>query len=901
MIRAALAQRAVACGAPMCRRAVVFAVLLLSVLAMRAEDQIFWTANDRLARNGQEWSAWPCEVYGLNSATEDLLNATVKTAWSVGGLHCAFDVAGKSVAGSSELALPSQLKIELLAEPPERRRERRRFEIRVSSVGTINRLTVDKQSDQDKATLVAGSEVAISRRADGVRVETFVPWSELGLNGVETGSRIGLRLRIARVDNGNEIVARSASDASAAGEKPDAIPTRLRSFILSDAEPPRLSVDAQEICLQGQPFVRIAAVAGERQPSQHYVVSGDASEAVDLPKVLPLSPSASGGLDVGVRYLALNPTVACPARLTFRLSDPSTGAARTLDVPIPVAHESSTVLARMRPIVVAAPAEQRDMVLLLQACALEAVAESVADGGADYDPAHVERRTDEIVAWAREVAAVPPNSPSFPFRAWRSERDGAVRPVRLIYPWNFDPAARYPARILIYGRNVGRGRLQFVEDDLRAWHSRQYYPYSGDHFTIVLFDASNDDEELEKTSLAYVFERLIPSLPIDPRRIGISGGSVGAHQAIDLAIRHPGRFAWAAGRAGSYQVPICFGAFTERAKFVSNLRDVPVFLTAGDAEDTSTGLFYDLLQTNAIPCRSEVVDHARHLFYPPPPPDDIVRHEAAAVSPHVVFKTLAPDYGGDGWIAINALETWGEMAEIDATLGGGRATVLTRNVAELRMRAGEIDPAMLPLTVVWNGREMAVVTERKDYVFSTPPEQGGGPPLRKRASQSGPAKRIEWHPITIVYGTKHTPTAYALQERAVEIVRQRVGLGDAQMRLGDYQIVADRDCTWADLKGRNVWVLGGPAENALWETLTEYAPVLSSVSNTCGKFDLLSFIFPKRDDNGRYVYLEVAANPIGYSLPILSVPSHDICAQRRMRDGTITGRALDFDAKWTLR
>lgn len=179
-------------------------------------------------------------------------------------------------------------------------------------------------------------------------------------------------------------------------------------------------------------------------------------------------------------------------------------------------------------------------------------------------------------------------------RAFRSAIDGEWIPIKVVLPWSFDPGHRCPAGLYLYGKGQHRNRAEFMQGDLDATAPQQHLPRSGDVISIVPYQCSEAGYELERKTLAYIFDQLMPTLPVGRSRVGIYGGSAGARQAI----RHPDHCASVAARAGS-----CSGLLLDcegsNGGPAADLVGTAVNLQSGDNDGTVTSTnraLYQLLK-----------------------------------------------------------------------------------------------------------------------------------------------------------------------------------------------------------------------------------------------------------------------------------------------------------------
>jgi len=177
-------------------------------------------------------------------------------------------------------------------------------------------------------------------------------------------------------------------------------------------------------------------------------------------------------------------------------------------------------------------------------------------------------------------------------------------PFRLLYPLHYHKHKRYPLVLFLHGAGK-RGRdneapLTTVPAALTDSTGREKYPC----FILVPQCPKNDvwvkfphfPESIQTTALPTpsaraalaILDSLMRQLPIDRKRIYITGYSMGGEGTFDFLTRRPHLFAAA--------IPICSVADTARAGLIYQ---IPVWVFHGDQDDVNN-VKYSRLMMDAL-------------------------------------------------------------------------------------------------------------------------------------------------------------------------------------------------------------------------------------------------------------------------------------------------------------
>lgn len=169
------------------------------------------------------------------------------------------------------------------------------------------------------------------------------------------------------------------------------------------------------------------------------------------------------------------------------------------------------------------------------------------------------------------------------------EQDGHKLPYRLLKPAMVDEGKKYPLVIFLHGAGE-RGtdnEKQLIHGVPQFVANREKYPCflvapqcpDGKKWVEVDWSADSHTQpkepgEVGKLTLALI-DKSIKELPVDPKRVYLTGLSMGGYGTWDILARRPDLFAAAA--------PVCGGADEATA---AKIKDIPIWVFHG-AKDTA--------------------------------------------------------------------------------------------------------------------------------------------------------------------------------------------------------------------------------------------------------------------------------------------------------------------------
>ncbi len=177
-------------------------------------------------------------------------------------------------------------------------------------------------------------------------------------------------------------------------------------------------------------------------------------------------------------------------------------------------------------------------------------------------------------------------------------------PYRLLYPLRYDKHKKYPIVLFLHGAGQrgtdNEAQLTGVPKGLTDSAGREKYPC----FILVPQCAKKDvwvkfphfPTSLEPTAqptpsagaALALLDQLIKQLPIDGKRVYITGYSMGGEGTFDFLTRRPDLFAAA--------IPICSVSDTAKAKLIYK---IPIWAFHGDQDDVNN-VIYSRIMINAL-------------------------------------------------------------------------------------------------------------------------------------------------------------------------------------------------------------------------------------------------------------------------------------------------------------
>lgn len=369
-----------------------------------------------------------------------------------------------------------------------------------------------------------------------------------------------------------------------------------------------------------------------------------------------------------------------------------------------------------------------------------------------------------------------------------------------------------------------------------------------------------DWEDWGRLDALEVLEREIHRLTPDPRRIHLTGHSMGGHGTWSIGSLFPGRFAtvcpsagwpefWTYAGAADWPDPTPVQQMLRRAvnpsrtlEMLPNLAGAGVFILHGDADDNvpvgqarlmreRLAAFHPRFSYEERPGAghwwgNQCVDWAPMMAFMRdsrlPEVRDLRR---------VSFITPSPAVSGRcHWIAVEAQQRPMEFSRIDAAIDPEqrRITVTTDNVLRFEVRPmpggfvpPRTEPALLsggePVTVLVDGQTLESVPWPSDNILRFERDAAGAWAVaggiaegRRTAQQSGPFRNAFTNRFMLVVGTRGTP-----EENAWMLARARYDAETFRYRgNGSPRILTDEMATPEEVGSANVILYGHADANS---------------------------------------------------------------------------------------
>lgn len=190
-------------------------------------------------------------------------------------------------------------------------------------------------------------------------------------------------------------------------------------------------------------------------------------------------------------------------------------------------------------------------------------------------------------------------------------------PYRLLYPANYNPHKKYPLILFLHGAGErgsdnekqlavmpkvltdSLGRKKYACFILAPQCTRNDVWVKFPNFPKILQATDAPTPSARKTF--ELLDSLMSQLPLDKRRIYITGYSMGGEGTFDFLIRRPGLFAAAA--------PVCSVSDTSKAKLISK---IPIWAFHGDQDDVNDVKYSRMM----ITCLKKHGSSAKYTEYP---------------------------------------------------------------------------------------------------------------------------------------------------------------------------------------------------------------------------------------------------------------------------------------------
>jgi len=493
------------------------------------------------------------------------------------------------------------------------------------------------------------------------------------------------------------------------------------------------------------------------------------------------------------------------------------------------------------------------------------------------------------------------------FRAYRSELDGKLQPyVAYVPPSHKQDGAALPMIVSFHGlthqaEHALRAVIgQATQEDENPDSSARHLPGFSNMGAILVAPwgyGKSGPRQLGENDILRVIDEMKAAYRVDPTRVSITGYSLGGTVAFALPLHYPSIFSAAAPLCGypnltTYQSvkDVPHSGFEDAmiarrflGNYAANGMYVPLHIVHGgqDGPQRSSGMAerYKQLGYSRI---FDVQDDLAHNVWDYAYKDgQMVTWLKKKQQPHppsrVRLVTGEYRYDRSYWIRLIAMERSpgapgtkiekidqpDSFADIDAQMDWPARSlrITTRNVQSFALDVAQLAPVK-GTTATIDGTTLpideaakSVFFERADKawtVSTTEPSREG----KKRAGVSGPLDDILRHAQLIVYGTQDPA-----QTETNQVVAAHFSSAD-QWASARFPIQSDREITDAELTGRSLVLIGGPASNRITALFAKDLPaqIEASAITLRGKRyegeDLgVSLIYPHPRDPKEYVVL----------------------------------------------
>lgn len=442
---------------------------------------------------------------------------------------------------------------------------------------------------------------------------------------------------------------------------------------------------------------------------------------------------------------------------------------------------------------------------------------------------------DSGIARAKELAA---GSSSWTkakgrvVRAFRSRVDGSLQPYGMIIPESY---TGQPTRLDVWlqGMNRNRNEVAFIREHQRT------APVPPEQTYLQLEPYGRSNVSYRWAGETDVFEALAAArehYKVDPQRIALRGFSMGGAGTWHLGLHHPDR--WAAFEAGAgytetkiYAKKTGLPPYQESALHFYDARDYA--LNGTNLPFVGYGGEIDPQLAASVNIREQLLkegvnlDNLKALFLVGPGTAHQWHPETHKVSDRFMDEALAKGWSAPSrvrfvtyttrfnkayFVTVEELEKHYERADVDATRGGGRTTVTTKNVARIRVEG----PGALTL----DGQQFGATGEfaRSNGKWA---KAGAAQGLRKRHGLQGPIDDAFFESFLCVrptgQGTK--ATEYGLGQL------DKLEKDFSKWLRGDPRVKDDRAVTAEDIANHNLILFGDPWSNSVIARVIAKLPI----------------------------------------------------------------------------
>jgi acetyl esterase/lipase len=481
----------------------------------------------------------------------------------------------------------------------------------------------------------------------------------------------------------------------------------------------------------------------------------------------------------------------------------------------------------------------------------------------DYHLHHGTVRSIDLTRWRTQLAAIikdgvdpfgddaGADETSNHLRGYYAATDDSCQPFTAYPPTNDaeQPAAGYPLVVSLHGHGWDDWYEPFMMD---GYAIRDAYVASPQGRGSADFKWIAEDDTIA------VIDAMLIDYPIDPTRVYLTGGSMGATGTFQIASHYPDRFAAGFADSGNSDITAwsdyeaedprnprsgvrtALRSFTSPIVYAENLHNIPLVIThcRTDATVPHSQNLVDRLEQAGCPVAAFRLRGGRHVDLQPLGErfKALRKHRLNRWPRRVRLTATSYRHAAAYWVSIERFQRRLESAYIDITRTDSSTLTVNaaRNVARLRLRFGGLQLDIHESVAVRFPNGDSLTTRIPPFGYITIARVGGtwhlAKPshdflklsLPKRRGLEGPIADVFREPFLLVTGT----TAKDPFERW--IIHQEVQRFQRQWRRR-FQVVPpakdDTAVSNADVADRCLVLFGGPRQNAITARLNDHLPV----------------------------------------------------------------------------
>ncbi len=611
---------------------------------------------------------------------------------------------------------------------------------------------------------------------------------------------------------------------------------------------------------------------------------------VEAPGDVRLAPPARGGFEVRAR-LGDGPSGEPLTSRTFPAYAGLVGRVAKLVADATTAATKSEL-----------PAGSRDS-LALHAATL---AHLVASGDADLP--FLERRTksgEELASRALGGTDPYAGQTGVVYRAYRSRLDEKLQPYIAFVPKSQKRGKPQPLVVVSHGRNrLPEHALRTLvgeapDDHMTLRFAARNLPAFPDQGAILVAPWGYDEggpHPLGEDDLLRVVGEMSSAYAVDPRRVSLTGYSLGGTVAFVAPLHYPDVFSASAPLCGypnllgySSVAGVPHAPWEDALlakKYIVNYAENGAYLPlnvvhGGKDVPGRSKVVVDRYKSLGYSCIFDVQEDLDHDVWDYAYEDGqmvawLTGRARPAAPKRVRFATGEYRYDRAYWLRIVAMRDGASAtpASVDAALldKEHRIHVSTAGVDAFVIDRASLEPKSAfegPIAIDVDGQELTASEGSAPLAFQhgdawALATEIAPRPGHKRHGVSGPLDDVLRHPVVVVYGTQIAAHGTALRLVA-EHMRHAGGI--AQI---DCPMLADTEATDERLRGKSLVLVGGPDDNAITKKMAGSLPVRFEGGEIVvrdkhyrGEGVGVSFIAPRPDDPDEYVVVHAGLDEAG--------------------------------------